>query len=659
MAPVRATSAHGDRLAENNFCEERCAGRHAYRSGTVAFVRQNRIRSTILDLKGRVLGTVAQPAAIPSSFSALSDSALAIMVAGGDEHAFEVLYRRHRDGLFRFCRSITGSPEDAEEAFQAAMLSAYGALRGGARATPVRPWLFRIAHNASVSVLRLRRVGPASGDLESASDPLAGIHERVEHRERLRELIDDFGRLPVRQRAALAMREIEGLSHAAVARALDTTPLDARHLVHSARSALTEQDAGRDERCDHIRGLVIAGDRRVLRGRRIGSHLRACEGCRVFAAADRDRRAGLGALAPLLPFAASERILKGILHPASGSTRATARSAWLTGGRVVRIIGASVGAGATATVVGMSALVLGLWSHDGYSADVAQAAAHRPAPVNIAGGSPIRSLSREPRIDTPPPRAAPPASAPAVDRRVPVALSRSCEPPPRAAVTITRAEVGMVQIVSVGDIGGGVPAVPAPTDQPLQTPAAPVLPAVAAEASPAAPPAEPPTGSSVVAPPGPLATIISVVAPPPGVRAPDTKNPPRPAPKGSPTPHPVVVVPTAPRAPKVAGPASTRVSPAAPAPSVAAHATTTRAPSEAPFGAADPGTPEEAVPPAAEIPPPAAVVEPSALEPAPDPNAPPAAVVEVAPALPTIDLAPPAVVVETAAQALPGESGST
>jgi len=62
----------------------------------------------------------------------LGDSALADLVASGDERAFEVLYERHRAEIFRYCRALMRHPQDAEEAFQLTMLSAYGRCRRAA-----------------------------------------------------------------------------------------------------------------------------------------------------------------------------------------------------------------------------------------------------------------------------------------------------------------------------------------------------------------------------------------------------------------------------------------------------------------------------------------------------------------------------------------------
>src|SRR4051794_17428830 len=87
----------------------------------------------------------------------MSDERLAALSATGDERAFAVLYRRHEAVLLRYCRSITGDFDDARDALQSSMLHALGAIARGGPKGQVRPWLFRIARNESISVLRRRR----------------------------------------------------------------------------------------------------------------------------------------------------------------------------------------------------------------------------------------------------------------------------------------------------------------------------------------------------------------------------------------------------------------------------------------------------------------------------------------------------------------------
>jgi RNA polymerase sigma factor (sigma-70 family) len=71
--------------------------------------------------------------------------------------AFAALYERHHRDLYRYCRSILRDDHDAQDALQSTMTRAFAALRDERRDFELRPWLFRIAHNEAVTVLRRRR----------------------------------------------------------------------------------------------------------------------------------------------------------------------------------------------------------------------------------------------------------------------------------------------------------------------------------------------------------------------------------------------------------------------------------------------------------------------------------------------------------------------
>src|SRR5919197_3358299 len=75
----------------------------------------------------------------------------------GDPRAFETIFARYHQELYRYCRAILGSADDAEDALQATMAVALGALPGEARQISLRPWLYRVAHNASISIVRRRQ----------------------------------------------------------------------------------------------------------------------------------------------------------------------------------------------------------------------------------------------------------------------------------------------------------------------------------------------------------------------------------------------------------------------------------------------------------------------------------------------------------------------
>ncbi len=260
---------------------------------------------------------------LPRGERLLSDERLARRASRGSTRAFAALDERHHQALYRYCRSIVRDDQDAEDALQSAMTRAYAALCDRERDLAVRPWLFRIAHNEAVSILRKR--GPEYRDPEHVSisgeacESLdGGVERTLEVRERLTLLVADLRALPERQRAALLMRECSGLSISEIAGAMSTSQGTARQTLFEARSSLHELAEGRAMECEAVRQAISARDGRVLRGRRIRSHLRACAGCREFRAAIGAREADLRALAPPLPASVASAMLGRLLAHGGG-----------------------------------------------------------------------------------------------------------------------------------------------------------------------------------------------------------------------------------------------------------------------------------------------------------------------------------------------------
>jgi RNA polymerase sigma factor (sigma-70 family) len=247
----------------------------------------------------------------------LSDERLAKLASAGSERALAVLYERHHQALYRYCRSIVRDHEDAQDALQNTMTRAFAALQASERDLAVRPWLFRIAHNAAVSILRKRRPDDSLVDEHEPSD--ISVERTVDQRERLSMLVADLKALPERQRAALLMRELSGLSIEEIAAALSVSPGAAKQTVFEARSSLHEFAEGRAMECETVRGAISDGDGRVLRGRGMRAHLRECAGCRDFGALIDTRRADLRVLAPPLPATAAAAMLARLLaHGGAG-----------------------------------------------------------------------------------------------------------------------------------------------------------------------------------------------------------------------------------------------------------------------------------------------------------------------------------------------------
>ena len=219
---------------------------------------------------------------------AVSDEGLAALAARGSQRAFSELYRRHRDGLYRYCHSILRQHEDAQDAVQTTMTRALMALERQEAPHSWRAWLFGIARNEAVDQLRRRRLhGALDGD-----EPVLGpsVEHRVEHRERLGALLADLEHVPERQRFALVLRELGGLSDVEIGAALGVSPSGVRQAVFEARAALKDFASGRELTCGSIRTAIADGDGRRLRGRQVRAHLRACSDCGGLVESSRGRR---------------------------------------------------------------------------------------------------------------------------------------------------------------------------------------------------------------------------------------------------------------------------------------------------------------------------------------------------------------------------------
>src|SRR5215210_4362711 len=170
------------------------------------------------------------------------DERLVEQIRRGNELAFEIVFERHGAGILAFCRHMLGSREEAEDAVQHTFAAAYRDLqRSGERSIALKAWLYTIARNRCVSVLRARREQAA----ELHDLPTEGLSEQVEQRAELRELLADVRDLPEEQRAALLLAEAAGLSHAEVAEVLGCEPGSVKGLVFRARSTLIERRVAR------------------------------------------------------------------------------------------------------------------------------------------------------------------------------------------------------------------------------------------------------------------------------------------------------------------------------------------------------------------------------------------------------------------------------
>ncbi|GGO88682.1 RNA polymerase sigma factor SigM [Nocardioides phosphati] len=157
-----------------------------------------------------------------------SDADLLAAHVAGDPEAFGVLFGRHRDRLWAVALRTLGDPEDAADALQDAMISAFRRASSWRGEAAVTTWLHRVVVNACLDRVRhekIRTADPLPDDLEtrlrsperSPADP-AAVAVADERRDLV---LAALAELPAEQRAALVLVDMEGYPVAEVALMLD------------------------------------------------------------------------------------------------------------------------------------------------------------------------------------------------------------------------------------------------------------------------------------------------------------------------------------------------------------------------------------------------------------------------------------------------------
>ncbi len=174
--------------------------------------------------------------ALPMSASRLNGpddlSGIIRAARAGDLGAFEALMRRHERLVLGTALRLLGSLEDAQDASQEVFLRLFRNLKRFDESGSLPAWLYRVTVNVCHDVRRKR---PVAEPLEEA----AGLSTApVEPPERFLELA--LRRLPEKERAALVLRDLEGLTTRQVAEALGSSETTVRSQISTARLKIRE-----------------------------------------------------------------------------------------------------------------------------------------------------------------------------------------------------------------------------------------------------------------------------------------------------------------------------------------------------------------------------------------------------------------------------------
>jgi len=174
-----------------------------------------------------------------SDHAADDDRALLARHVAGDGEAFGELFRRHRDRLWAVALRTLGDPEEAADALQDAMVSAYraaGSFRGDAAVTT---WLHRVVVNACLDRIRRRNSRPTVPLPEvEAEHPRPTTTDEIANTDLRIALASALATLPEEQRVALVLVDVEGYSVEEASRTLGVPPGTVKSRCARARAKL-------------------------------------------------------------------------------------------------------------------------------------------------------------------------------------------------------------------------------------------------------------------------------------------------------------------------------------------------------------------------------------------------------------------------------------
>ncbi len=197
-----------------------------------------------------ILSTPAEPPSSP-----MSEQNLVQRIRAGDDSAFDEVVRRYHERLIQFVFRLVNDRDDAADVAQETFIRAhrrFGDFRGQ---SGLFTWLYRIAYNESISLLRRRKVRSylrleSDGTVDQIRDRSLAIEDDpsvgLESAQLQETIAGVVATLPPRQRAIFSMRHYEDMSHAEIARVIGRSEGAVRanyfHAVSKLRQQLKQLD---------------------------------------------------------------------------------------------------------------------------------------------------------------------------------------------------------------------------------------------------------------------------------------------------------------------------------------------------------------------------------------------------------------------------------
>jgi RNA polymerase sigma factor (sigma-70 family) len=217
----------------------------------------------------------------------MRDPEVVASIVAGDPSGLAAAYDRYADPLFKYCKSLLHDPADAADAVQDTFVIAASRLDGLREPERFRAWLYTVARNESLRILRAKKGTSALDEAPDVSDDSADVGEHAQRAE-LRALFEDAtAGLNPGEREVIELQLRQGLEAGEVATVLGVSRNHAHTLLSRARGQLEAclgvllvGRAGRDE-CGELGAMLAGWDGRlnVLLRKRVHRHIEQCATC--------------------------------------------------------------------------------------------------------------------------------------------------------------------------------------------------------------------------------------------------------------------------------------------------------------------------------------------------------------------------------------------
>jgi RNA polymerase sigma-70 factor (ECF subfamily) len=189
----------------------------------------------------QVVGRAAAGSPAAAGLGELDVATLAVRAGEGDAGAFEELVVRHQDQVYRLALRMLGSAAEAEDVTQEAFLAAWRGLPTLREQGAFGGWLYRLAVNRCLNVLRARRPS-AEVDLEALRSTRAAEQPEAaaESGAQMAALAEALQLLTPEQRACWILRELHGCSYGEIAQIVGVTTTAVRGRIARSRAVLAE-----------------------------------------------------------------------------------------------------------------------------------------------------------------------------------------------------------------------------------------------------------------------------------------------------------------------------------------------------------------------------------------------------------------------------------